>query len=96
MWKSAVADKCICEYVECSTVVWTPDNTGTAPQNEYDILKQIFADLAIVALNPVYFPQRLVLFLPTMWLPPSFQNCSEWQFQEFGFDTRLFSVWHKS
>jgi len=39
---------------------------GQLPQNEYDILKQIFADLAIVALNPVCFPQRLVLFLPAM------------------------------
>jgi hypothetical protein len=48
--------------------------------------------LAIVGLNPVYFPQRPVLFLPTMWLPPSFQKCSEGQFQEFGFGTRLFSM----
>jgi hypothetical protein len=56
----------------------------------------MFADLAIVGLNPVYFPQRLVLLLPPMWLPHIFQKCSEWQFQEFGFDTRLFSMCHKS
>jgi len=39
---------------------------GQLPQYKYDILIQMFADLAIVGLNPVYFPQRLVLFLPTV------------------------------
>jgi len=29
---------------------------GQLSQNEYDILIQMFADLAIVALNSVYFP----------------------------------------
>jgi hypothetical protein len=31
---------------------------GQLPQNEYDILKRMFADLAIVGLNPVYFSHR--------------------------------------
>ena len=39
---------------------------GQLPQDGYDILIQMFADLAIAGLNPVYFTQRLMLFLPTM------------------------------